>query len=187
MAEGQRNAQTAEEPPAEASALAAEAEDSGIGGLPADVGEEGDRLLGPGLRYGNVRVAISVRLVRSRQHLVGRAGDKVVAGANHAADRNTRHPLAELTVSDSDDLAVKDVHAGVVPEVAQAERCGRSRGLVPKLMNAAGVAGLCPVSKALGDAEGFNITDDRRSIDEVEADGGVGKRLALFHVDRQSG
>ena len=60
-------------------------------------------------------------------------------------------------------------------------------GLVSKLMNAAGVAGLCAVAKALGDAECFNIADDRRSIDEMEADGRMREGLALFGIDHIRG
>ena len=178
---------TAEEPPAKASALAAEAEDRGIGGLPAQVQQERHRRFRPGLGDGNIRIAVGVRLVRSRQRLVGRARNKVVPGADDAANRNTRHPRAELPVPESHDLAVEDIHAGVVPQVAETERCGRSGGLVSKLMNAAGVAGLCLAAKALGDAEGFNITDDRRSIDVMKADGRMREGLALIRVDHIRG
>ena len=62
MAEGQRNAQAAEEPSAKARALAADAEDGGIGGLPAEVCQERNRLLGPGLGDGNIDVSVGVRL-----------------------------------------------------------------------------------------------------------------------------
>src|SRR5271157_6501186 len=68
LANGQRNAQPAEEPPAEARALAADAEDGGIGGLPAEIRQEGYRLLGPGLGNGYVDVAIGVGFDRRDGH-----------------------------------------------------------------------------------------------------------------------
>jgi len=50
-------------------------------------------------------------------------------------------------------------------------------------MDAARVASLGPAKEGFGDAERFNVADHRAGIDEMEADGGVGKLLALFHVD----
>jgi hypothetical protein len=182
MAEGQRNAQTAEEPSAKASALAADAEDGGIGGLPAEVQQERNWWMQPGLGDANVHVPVGVRLVRSRQLLVGRARDKVVASADQAADGHARHPGAELAILDSHDLAVKDVHAGVVPQVAETERRGRGGGLVAELMHAARVAGLGAAVKSLRDAEGLNISNDLRGIDEVEADGRVRKYVCPFSM-----
>jgi len=50
-------------------------------------------------------------------------------------------------------------------------------------MHAACIAGLGAAIKRFGDAEGFDITDYLVGVDEVEADGGVRKRLSLLHVN----
>ena len=148
VADGQRNSQPAEETSAEARTLAADAEDGGIGGLPADVCQERHRRLGPGLGYGYVDVAIGVAfdgwdshrgaqlgvdavlIVEQHCLLACRAGDKLVVGAHHAAYGDTGHPLAKLSIVEYHHLAVKDVHAVEVPKLAKIRRdrnCGGRR------------------------------------------------------------
>src|ERR1035437_6012230 len=140
VGDGQRNAESAEEPSAEAGALTADAEDGGIGGLPAEVREERNRLFGPGFGDGYVDVAIGVRLgsrdgnrgaqtglkavliVELHGNHAGLASDKLVPGAHYATNRHTWRPWTELSIVDSHDLAVKDIHAACVPKLAKIRR-----------------------------------------------------------------
>src|SRR5580698_152824 len=50
-------------------------------------------------------------------------------------------------------------------------------------MDVARVAGLGAVGKALRDIEGLNIADDRRSVNEMEADRRVREELPLGRID----
>jgi hypothetical protein len=91
-----------------------------------------------------------------------------------------------LPILDADNFAVKNVHAVVIPEVAEAQS-GACVGLVAELVYAAGVADFSAVSEAFSDAEGLNVANDRLGTHKVEADGGVRKHVALFRFNDGGG
>ena len=186
MAERQGYAETAKCAADEPSGLSAQAEDLGVGSLPADVEQEGDGGLGPCLGGRYVYVAVVVSLggnddaVEKGELLIQSAGDEFVAHAYQAADGYARREWTALPVLEQYNLAMENIHSVEIPQGAEIQP---AIGGVPNLVNAAGVANLGAVGKTFGDAYRLDIADDLRGVYKMEAHRWVGKRLALGRVD----